>query len=168
MFETNAVTRGCWCMWFRLPLAEFRTGTGTRNRAAFKRVVETAGVPPGVIAYLDGRPAGWCAVAPRDDYPRIARSRNVRPIDDEPAWAITCFFVAKNAGTGVTHRLIDAAVDLAKQHGAKLIEGYPVDPSRGPVDAESAYHGLQPLFERAGFTEAARRAPKRPIMRRRL
>ena len=42
------------------------------------------------------------------------------------------------------------------------------DPSLGPVTPDAAYHGLQSIFERAGFTEAARRSPKRPIMRRKL
>jgi GNAT superfamily N-acetyltransferase len=169
LFETNAVTRGCWCMWFRLPTDEFRRCSGDGNRDALRQIVEEADVPPGVLAYLDGTPAGWCAVAPRHEYTRIARSRTLKPVDDQPAWSIVCFFVAKHArGSGVTHRLLDAAIRFAAKHGAKLIEGYPVDPSLGPVTPDAAYHGLQPLFERAGFTESARRSAKRPIMRRRL
>jgi GNAT superfamily N-acetyltransferase len=169
LFQTNSVTRNCWCMWFRRTNEEFRHGGGKPMRAAFEHIVQTAPAPPGVLAYVDGKPAGWCAVAPRDDYPRITRSRNVKPIDDEPAWAITCFFIAKDArGAGLSSKLLDAAVTLAKQHGARLVEGYPVDPSQGPLTPDQAFHGLQPVFERAGFTEAIRRAPKRPIMRRRL
>jgi GNAT superfamily N-acetyltransferase len=169
LFETNAVTRGCWCMWFRLPTDEFRRCSGDGNRAAFRAIVEAAAVPPGVLAYLDGKPAGWCAVAPRDEYTRIGRSRTLKPVDDQPAWSIVCFFVAKHArGSGVTHCLLDAAVAFAKRDGAKIIEGYPVDSSLGQVTPDAAYHGLQPLFERAGFGETARRSPKRPIMRRYL
>jgi GNAT superfamily N-acetyltransferase len=169
LFEANAVTRGCWCMWFRLPTDEFRRCSGDGNRDALRQIVEEADVPPGVLAYLDGTPAGWCAVAPRHEYTRIARSRTLKPVDDQPAWSIVCFFVAKHArGSGVTHRLLDAAIRFARKHGAKLIEGYPVDPSLGPVTPDAAYHGLQPLFERAGFAESARRSAKRPIMRRRL
>jgi GNAT superfamily N-acetyltransferase len=156
-------------MWFRLPTDEFRRCSGDGNRDAFRQIVENADVPPGILGYLDGAPAGWCAVAPREEYTRVARSRTLKPIDDRPAWSIVCFFVTKHArGTGIARRLIGAAVDLAKQHGARLIEGYPVDPSLGPVTADAAYHGLQPLFEHAGFAEAARRGAKRPIMRREL
>lgn len=169
LFSTNSITRNCWCMWFRQTTEEARRFGGDPNRKAFRKIVQTADAPPGVIAYVDGSPAGWCAVAPRDHYPRIARSRNVKPIDDEPAWAITCFFIAKQArGAGLSRHLINAAVDLAKRHGASLVEGYPVDPAQGPITPDQAYYGLQPVFERAGFREALRRTPKRPIMRRRL
>jgi len=169
LFQANAVTRNCWCMWFRQTTEQARRNGGAPNRRAFRRIVDTAPAPPGIIAYIGGKPAGWCAVAPRDDYTRVARSRALKPIDDRPAWSIVCFFIARDArGAGLSRRLIDAATALARQHGARLIEAYPVDPSLGPVDAESAYHGLQPMFERAGFREAARRTPRRPIMRRRL
>jgi GNAT superfamily N-acetyltransferase len=169
LFKTNAVTRNCWCMWFRASTDEFRRGGGEPMRAAFRKIVRKAQAPPGVIAYVGGKPAGWCAVAPRDDYPRITRSHNVKPIDDKPAWAITCFFIAKEArGVGLSSTLLDAAVALAKRHGAHLVEGYPVDPAQGPLTPDQAFHGLQPVFERAGFAEVARRTPKRPIMRRRI
>jgi GNAT superfamily N-acetyltransferase len=169
LFKTNSITRNCWCMWFRQTTEEARRLGGRPNRDAFRKIVRNAAAPPGIIAYVDGKPAGWCAIAPRDDYPRIQRSPNVRPIDDEPAWAITCFFIAKDArGAGLSRILIDAALELARQHGARLIEGYPVDPAQGPLTPDQAYYGLQPVFERAGFTEALRRTPRRPIMRRRL
>ena len=99
LFQTNAVTRDCWCMWFRTTNAEFNAGRKEPNRRAFKRIVDRAEVPPGLLAYLDGEPAGWCALAPRDDYPRIQRARAMKPIDDKPAWAITCFFVRRTART---------------------------------------------------------------------
>ncbi|MEX2224868.1 MAG: GNAT family N-acetyltransferase [Dehalococcoidia bacterium] len=169
LFKTNSITRNCWCMWFRQTTDEARRFGGAQNRHAFRKIVQTAEVPPGILAYVDGKPAGWCAIAPREDYPRIERSRNVKPIDDEPAWSIVCFFIAKDArGAGLSRRLTDAAVDLAQKHGAKLVEAYPVDPAQGPLTPDQAYYGLQPAFERAGFEEALRRTPKRPIMRRRL
>lgn len=169
LFETNAVTRGCWCMWFRLRTPDFRANEGDGNRRAFQRIVRSAAVPPGLIAYLDGAPAGWCAVAPRDDYPRILRSPTTKPLDDRPAWAVTCFFIARHArGAGLMRRLLDEAVRFAADHGATLVEGYPVDPGGRRINPDEAYHGLASVFAAAGFEEAARRQPKRPIMRRAL
>ncbi|HUP01152.1 MAG TPA: hypothetical protein VM737_06485, partial [Gemmatimonadota bacterium] len=43
-------------------------------------------------------PIGWCAVAPREDYPRLERSRILKPVDEASVWSITCFFIAR------THR----------------------------------------------------------------
>ena len=167
LFQTNAVTRDCYCMWFRMTNAEFNAGRKEPNKRAFKRIVTTSKVPPGLIAYVDGEPAGWCALAPRDEYPRIQRARAMKPIDDKPAWAITCFFVRRSArGRGVTKALLKEAVAFARAHGATLIEGYPVDTSTGRVTPDAAYHGTLRLFEGAGFKEVARRDPRRSIVRK--
>ncbi len=55
-------------------------------------------------------------------------------------------------------------MDYAARRGARLIEGYPIDPRRAISNMEG-YHGLVSTFRAAGFREAARRSPIRPIMR---
>ena len=130
LFGPNGACSGCWCMFFRQSSEEYRTGHGEPNRRAFRRIV-SAGRPAGVIAYADGEPAAWCAVAPRDDYPRIARSRILEPVDERPAWAVTCFFVRTGyRGLGLNTPLLAAAVEYAAKQGARLIVGYPLDPKR--------------------------------------
>ncbi len=168
LFRTNRVTDGCWCMWFREPTSAFRAQEGAGNRDAFRRIVK-GGPSPGVIAYLDGRAVGWCAVAPREEYGRLQRSRTLAPVDDTPVWSITCFFIDPACrGQGVAAALIEGAAALAAQHGARVIEADPVDPGGGRIGAEDAYHGVVSMFRAAGFTEAARRSGRRPIMRRSL
>lgn len=152
-------TRHCWCMALRIA-TNYRTRTDATNRRAIKKVVDTAAAPPGVLAYVDGVPAGWCAVAPRDDYPRLARSRTTAPFDDQPVWSVVCFFVRRGMrGKGLSKTLLSAAVELATQHGAKIVEGYPVDGGGDP------YHGVASVFKRAGFKEVARRKANRPFVR---
>jgi GNAT superfamily N-acetyltransferase len=164
LFGPNGACSGCWCMFFRQSSGDYNQGHGEPNRRAFKRVVDS-GRPVGVIAYADGEPAGWCAVAPRDDYPRVQRSRILEPVDERTAWAVTCFFVkAGYRGLGLNTTLLAAAVDYARKRGAKLIEGYPIDPRRKITNMEG-YHGLVSTFRAAGFHEVARRSPIRPIMR---
>jgi GNAT superfamily N-acetyltransferase len=154
-------------MWFRQTGAEFTANRKEPNKRAFKRIVDRSDVPRGLIAYVDGEPAGWCALAPRDEYPRVQRARAMKPIDDRPAWAISCFFVRRTArGRGVTKALLREAVAFARRHGATLIEGYPVDTSAGRVTPDAAYHGTLRLFEGAGFTEVARHDKRRPIVRK--
>src|SRR5882724_4062346 len=92
LFSSSATTRHCWCTWPRTT-RDYRTQTDATNRRFFKKVVDTATSPPGVLAYVDGVPAGWCAVAPREDYSRLARSRATAPLDDQSVWSVVCFFI---------------------------------------------------------------------------
>lgn len=168
LFDTSTTTRQCWCMWFRETTAEFRANAGEANKRALRRIVRESAAPPGVLAYIDGRPVGWCAVAPRTAYPRIERSRLLKPIDDDAVWSVVCFFIAPSARrTGVGHALLRAAVALAVDRGAKIVEGYPLVPGR-TIRSDEAYVGVLPLFKAAGFVVAARPSPSRAIMRYRL
>jgi GNAT superfamily N-acetyltransferase len=154
-------------MWWRLPRPAYQAGRGERNRRALKRLV-CAGAVPGILAYAGGEPVGWCAVEPREAYPRLARSRTLKPVDDRPVWSITCFYVARPwRGRGVAAALIRAAAAHARGSGARLLEAYPVDP-RGRIADAWLYTGLASTFARAGFREVARRSPTRPIVRRAL
>ena len=153
-------------MWFRESTADFRANGGAANKRAFERIVDKSEAPPGVLAYVDGKPAGWCAVAPREEYTRLGRSRTLKPIDDQPVWSVTCFFIGSAARRrGVGHALLRSAVDLAAAHGAKIVEGYPLVPGR-KLRSDEAYVGVTPLFEKAGFVEVARPSEGRAIMRR--
>jgi GNAT superfamily N-acetyltransferase len=165
LFGPRGACGGCWCMWWRLPRSKFNEGKGAGNRRAMKRIV-ASGAVPGLIAYADGEPVGWCAVAPRESYPVLERSRILARIDDEPVWSVVCFFVAKRfRGRGLTAELLRAAVRHAAGRGARIVEGYPVEPRRGRTADAFVYTGLVSAFRRAGFSEAVRRSPTRPIMR---
>lgn len=167
LFQSNATTRGCWCMWFLLSAKERHSGWGAGNRARFEDLVTTSEVPAGVLAYRDGVPVGWCAVGPRSRYPtaigprtKILKGRDAA--EDDAVWLVPCFFVRvgfRRAGT--TYRLLHAAVELAGSHGAKAIEGFPVvDENR-----TDAFLGSERLFSACGFTCVARPTPRRAVMR---
>ena len=165
LFGVRGACAGCWCMWPRLSAAEFRKGRGAGNRRALKRLV-ARGACPGIIAYRGATPVGWCAVAPRESYGRLERSRVMARVDDRPVWSVVCFFVARaERGTGVTTALLEAAVQHAARGGAEIVEGYPLDPGGQRVADTFAWFGLASSFRRAGFEEVARRSSKRPIMR---
>ena len=167
LFGPRGACAGCWCMWMRLSAADFRRGKGDGNRRALRRLV--ARRPPGLLAYADGEPVGWVAVAPRAEYARLARSRVLAPVDARPVWAVPCFFVAAaHRGRGVTAALLHAAAAWAAAHGARIVEGYPTAnrPTRQP--AAFAWMGFESTFRGAGFGEAARRSPTRPLLRRAL
>jgi GNAT superfamily N-acetyltransferase len=167
LFGERGACAGCWCMYWRRGAREYEAGKGAENRAAFRRIVKRRD-EPGVIAYADGEPVGWCAVAPREVYPRLDRSRVLAPLDEVPVWSISCLFVARPwRRRGVSEALIEAAVAHARARGAKVVEGYPIDP-RGKQPDAFVWTGIASAYERAGFREAARRSPTRPIMRRKI
>ena len=161
--------KGCWCMFYRVRSRDFERLWGRGAKAAFREVVDER-PPPGLLAYRDGVPVGWCAVAPREAYPRVLNSRVLRPEDDSPAcWAIVCFYVLRSERRGgVAAALLEAAVAFAAEHGAEAVEGYPKDTDGASRHANEMFVGSMSMFAEAGFTEAARRSPTRPIMRRQL
>jgi GNAT superfamily N-acetyltransferase len=168
LFGPRGAVGGCWCMYWRLRRSRFEKTKGEGNRRAFRRIVATA-APTGVLAYADGEPVGWCAVAPREDYPVLERSRILARVDGRPVWSVSCFFIARPfRHRDVGRRLLVAAVDFARRGGARIVEGYPVEPRAGALPDVFAWTGLASAFRRAGFKEILRRSPTRPIMRRRL
>jgi len=167
LFGPRGACAGCWCMWARLPRAEFHAGVGDKNRRALKRIVGS-GEPPGLLAYVNGEPAGWCGFGPRAAYPRLEKSKILAPVDDRPAWSVVCFFVARPfRRQGLSVRLLREAALQAAARGATILEGYPTDTRAKAADA-FVWTGLASAFERAGFREVARRSRTRPIMRRML
>ena len=168
LFGQRGACGGCWCMWWRLTRSEWERRKGASNRRAFKRIVD-AGREPGVIAYRDGEPVGWCAVEPREAYAVLARSRVLAPLDDRKAWAVTCFFVRKDCrGQGVTTALLEAAARHAKRGGAEVLEGYAVVPTKGRLPDAFIWSGVPDVFTRAGFVEAARPSRAKVVMRKEL
>ena len=165
LFGARGACGGCWCMTWRLTRSEFDRNKGAGNKRKLKRLA-SGKVPPGIIAYAGKEAAGWCAIAPREDYPRLADSRIFAPLDEQPVWSVSCFFIAKPfRRQGVTVELLRAAVKLAKKHGAKIVEGYPHDLGKGELPDVFVWTGLLPAFKKAGFKVAARRSAKRPMVR---
>jgi GNAT superfamily N-acetyltransferase len=151
-------------MAWRLKHAVFVKRQGASAKRAFRRIV-ASGAPTGVLAYVGKEPVGWCAVAPRTVYLRLEGSRVLRPLDDQPVWSVTCFFVARPyRRSGLTSQLLGAAVEYARKRGAKIVEGYPQDLRKDLPDA-FVWTGLVSAFQKAGFKEVARRSPTRPVMR---
>ncbi len=177
-FGPSGAYSGCWCTWWRQPAKDFDAGCrdgAAGNRALLERLTRD-GATPGLLAHAGGEPVGWVTVAPRPEFGRILRSPTLQPPsldspDDDPAdpavWSVPCFWVPRaRRGQGVASALLAAAVVHARAHGARTLEGYPVEVA-GRAAADSIYTGTVSLFTRAGFT-VVRRPPtgKRVVARR--
>jgi GNAT superfamily N-acetyltransferase len=164
LFGPNGACAGCWCMFWKLRGKAYEEARGLETRQMHKSIVDS-GVATGLLAYSNGEVVGWIAVEPREAYPKLAHSRVLKAVDDQPVWSVTCFFVAKNARRkGITVQLLKAAVEHVRNQGGKIVEGYPVETDQ-VMPAPFVYTGTASAFKRAGFKEVARRSPTRPIFR---
>jgi len=137
------------------------------------RQVRSSDRPLGVLARDGGEPVGWLALGPRPSFPRLVGSRSLLAAaggdrDDAGVWSTTCFVVkVGRRRRGMSGALLAAGVELARAHGATVVEGYPVDldaHERFPGSA-NLFHGAASVYRRAGFREVGRISPTRPIMR---
>lgn len=176
LFEQGGDPKWCWCAYFRIRGFDFSKGGKERHRAAMEAATrETAREDraPGLVAYDGDEPVGWISIGPREDYERLAFSTTLKPVDDKPVWSIVCFVVGRQArGRGVAKALLDAGIDYARDHGATLLEAYPVEVPKGErIRPGDVYRGTLSMFQRAGFRVVARRSgpggnTSRPIVRR--
>jgi GNAT superfamily N-acetyltransferase len=158
----DPITAGCWCQFWHLRGKEYTAGCHGGNRA---RLEEQIGSGPGLLAYLDGQAVGWCRVGPRESFARLEHSRALARINDEPVWAVVCFYVHPAAKRrGVASALLDGAIAHASAKGASILEAYAARPGHPNIDA---YTGYLPMFVAAGF-EPVGEGGRRTIMRRHI
>lgn len=161
VFGDRGVARRCFCMHWRRPDGGYRDERDNRDRFAD---LALAGPPPGLIGYIDDEPLGWVQVGPRSDFPTLARSRLLKPIDELDPWTINCFVVkAGERSHGIGRGLLAAAIEYAKHRGADVIEAYPVDGHRESL--VDYFTGTLGMFSEHGFAEVLRRNDTRPIVR---
>ncbi len=167
LFGDRGASRGCWCMRWRLPRAQFEAQRGESNRNALRSGIRCGRVC-GIMGYLHEQPVAWCSVGPREHLCGLSVSDLLARVDEKPVWSVACLFVAKRyRNRGLCLALLKAAVEYAGQCGAEIVEGYPIRPREGDIRVPAAvtWTGLESVFTAAGFVEAARRVAMRPIMR---
>ena len=160
---------GCQCQWWLLTNAEFQKTSRDDLTSRFHAEMH-GDRAPGLIAYVDGEPAGWVRVGPRIDQARLLRTRDVttatnEPLDADDVWSISCFVVrTAHRGQGLMKRLLDAAVSTAREADARVIEAYPLDPTVTKRSANQLYRGTVSMFEKAGFDIVDRPKPDRALV----
>ena len=176
VFGTRGYAFQCQCQWFKTTPAEWPV-IRADERAERLREQTGCGRPvsrttTGLVAYLDGEPAGWCAVEPRSVYVHLLGSRVVwtgrteDPADDS-VWAVTCFITRTGfRRRGVSSVLAAAAVGYARDGGARAIEGYPmITQPEQEITWGELHVGSRSIFVDAGFTEVSRPTRRRVVMR---
>ena len=179
--QTILGTRGpaarCQCQRFKLARRESFGSVPVEERAHRLRVQTACGDPgaestSGLVARLGGEPAGWCAVEPRPAYEGLVRNSSRaawvgRDEDrsDDSVWAVTCVFArAGFRRRGISRALVRAAVDFAREGGARALEGYPMTTKSGAL-LEELHVGTLATYLDAGFTEVLRPSLRRAVVR---
>jgi GNAT superfamily N-acetyltransferase len=173
VFGTRGTAAICWCQRYKLRPREAFSKFPVEERAHRLRTQTDAEPTTGLVAYLDGEPAGWCGVEPRPRYGGLLRNNRVpwegRSEDkgDESVWAATCVFTrAGSRGRGVAYALAHAAVDHARGHGARALEAYPIITTPGlRVTTDEIHVGTRSIFEAAGLAEVHHPTLRRIVMR---
>jgi GNAT superfamily N-acetyltransferase len=170
VFGTRGSAARCWCQRYKLRPKEAFSKFPAEERAFRLRQQCSGEETAGLIAYLDGEPAGWCAVEPRTRFEGLLRNNRVpwegRDEDkaDDSVWAVTCLFTrAGFRREGISYALARAAVDHARTHGARALEAYPMTTSNAIL--EELHVGTVAAFAAAGFTEVIRPSVRRAVMR---
>ena len=170
-------TRGpaalCQCQRFKLRPGEAFRNFPVEERAHRLRTQTACGDPEaettsGLVAYVDGEPAGWCAVEPRPAYEGLLRTFRVpwegRDEDkaDESVWAVTCLLTRKGfRRRGVSRALARAAVDFARSRGARALEAYPMTTKNALL--EELHPGTERTYTDAGLHEVSRPTKRRAV-----
>ena len=172
LFAAGGDPKWCWCQYWRKPGSSWTNADVDANRADLRRLVEKAPAP-GLVALVDGAAVGWVGLGPREDFPRLTRSRTLPTLPGEGVWSINCFVVARgHRRRGVARRLLQAAVEYAGRHGARIVEGVPVETGGDRMPSAGAYTGTRSMFDGAGFAVAGPTASRagggrpRIVMRR--
>ena len=178
VFGTRGEAATCHCQRYKLRPRESFGSFPAEERGLRLRQQTDCGNPgssrtSGLVAYLNGEPVGWCAVEPRPAYTGLLRVYRVpwegRAEDktDDSVWAVTCVFTrAGFRRQGISRALVRAAIDHARRHGARALEGYPMLRQPGQEIAWGEIHvGSRSVFADAGFTEVSHPTPRRVVMR---
>ena len=170
LFGSNGACGGCWCMSWRVPRGGklWDESKGDPNKRAFKNLL-TKGKVFGALAFADDEPIGWCCVGPRGDFPRLERVKALATSWERDTWSVTCFYIkSKWRRKGVATALLAEATKVARKHGAKELEAYPVKPYTNHVPGAFAWTGVPVLFEKHRFVDVTPPGNSRPIYRKAL
>jgi GNAT superfamily N-acetyltransferase len=155
---------GCWCQRLKIPGRDWDAGSVPVAERAHRLRRQTrcgqleAETTSGIVAYLDGEPAGWCAVEPRTAYVRLGRvpwAGRAEDKADDGVWAATCFVTrADFRRRGLSRALAHATVDFARERGARALEGYPMITEPGKEITWGELHvGSRSIFADAGLAD---------------
>lgn len=168
LFGPNGAAGGCWCQWWRVEKGgkSWEACKGPTNRQALKQQIERGAVHA-IMARRGRTPVGWCCLGPREDFPRLRKSKMARVHEAEDAWAVACLFVSRSErGQGTGLALVQAATALAFKRGAREVQAYPAPLKDGARSVDVfAWTGVPAMFPRKNGWRRIDDGEGRPVLR---
>ena len=176
VFGTTGYAHRCLCQRLKVEGCHWRDATQEERERRFGAQTNCgrpeATATSGLVAFLDGQPAGWVALEPRPAYPKLRSSRipwagRQEDPDDDTVWAVTCMVVAReHRGRGLTYALAEAAVDHARSRGATALEAYAMLTEPGKTITWGELNvGPRQAYEEAGLAQVTHPTKRRVVMR---
>jgi len=157
LFGSKGACNGCWCMYWRIG-SNYHKRSRELNKKDFKTIVKK-GPPPGLIAFVDNIPVGWCQLTTKSSLPWLEKNYSSGHDNIPDVWCISCFYVKTGyRKIGVTSGLVAYGMKLANRSGVKTIEAY-------PGNSNSSFTGYPSTFAKAGFKYHSHGKYNRTIMR---
>jgi len=163
-FADNPAWSSCYCMEKHVAAEEWSRRTGADNRRDQAARIRT-GTARGFLAYVDGRPVGWCNAGARTSMIGLDHIPDLRTEHAERVGAIVCFVIASPyRGHGIARMLLGSACGSLAEQGFTVAEAYPS--KQGGSDALE-YRGPLKMYLDAGFTPF-RETPRWVVVRKDL
>jgi GNAT superfamily N-acetyltransferase len=165
-FRDYPAWQSCYCMETHRTQDddEWAGRTANDNRRDMTNLINRGEVTA-LLAYVDGKPVGWCNYGETTRLDGVMRRFGVNAKEYEGVGSVACFVIAgPYRGHGVASRLLDAAVDRLRKRGLRAVEAYP---SRDEDSAQGNYRGPLSMYKRAGF-EVFRETDRHTFVRKML
>ena len=124
------------------------------RRAYAVRYIQ-GGILQGYLAYLDGKPVGWCNANDRNacmdctGMKYLIAPEGELQADGGKGKAVFCFTVAPGLrGQGIARALLERVLRDAKEAGCSYVEAYP---NKEQADQYYSYVGPMGLYQSLGF-----------------
>lgn len=146
-FADNPRWNSCFCQFLYVDhnVVSWHDRTFEQNRAAACERIHTSRMQ-GLLAYLNGKPIGWCNAAPRSMMDAFFDAPDE---DEKHLGQITCFVIAKEyRRTGIATSLLHAACNALKAQGLSIAEASPLADEN---DEAKNHFGPLRMYLNAGF-----------------
>jgi GNAT superfamily N-acetyltransferase len=165
LVEANGgIFGGCWCVGMHSEGFDPRGAEGNKER---KHAMVRAGTTHAALVFDGEECVGWAQFGPPAEVARIKNRPAVEKGYPQPDWRIGCCYVGKGyRRRGVNGAAIAGAVDLIRELGGGLVEGYPEDAA--DVAAGFLYHGALSTYDKLGFERVVKVGKHRWVVRKQI
>ncbi len=160
----NGIFGGCWCVGMHPDGFDPRGAEGNRER---KYAMVREGRAHAALVFDGDTCLGWAQFGPPTEVVRIKNRAAAEKGRPPPDWRIGCCYAGKgHRRQGVSSAAISGVVEMVRDLGGGVVEGYPEDAS--DVPAGFLYHGALSTYEALGVERVVKVGKHRWVVSKRV